>query len=91
MWSFELRIFSGAGFVGATQIPQCAMEVVENDANLVDMHLGFSERDQDHEFFCHVNEATSFQPDALNQSRFFSSVHAFEHEDFPSFHVHQSF
>jgi hypothetical protein len=64
------------------------MKVVEDDANPVDLHLGFDERYHNHEFFCHVNEATSFQLDALDQSRHFSNIHALEHGHFP---IHQKF
>ncbi len=36
-------------------------------------------------FFRHVNEATPFQPNALNESGHFSNIHAHKHGHFPSF------
>jgi hypothetical protein len=64
------------------------MKVVEDDASLVDLHLGFDKRYHDHEFFYHVSEATSLQPNALDQSGHSSNVHAVEHGHFPSFPIH---
>jgi hypothetical protein len=64
------------------------VKVVEHNASSIDLHFGFSEHYQDHELLCHVHEAISFQPNALDQSGHLSSVHAFEHKHFPSFPVH---
>jgi hypothetical protein len=67
------------------------MKVVEHDANLIDLHFGFGEHNQDHEFLHHVHEATPFQPHALDQNGHPNIVHALEHGHSPSFLVHQSF
>jgi hypothetical protein len=52
--------------VAATQIPQLAMKVIEDDTSLVDLHPDFDECYHDHEYFCHLSEVTSFQPNALD-------------------------
>jgi hypothetical protein len=52
--------------VGTAQVFQLAMKVVEHNTNLVDLHPSFGEQYQDHEFFCHINEATPFQSNALD-------------------------
>jgi hypothetical protein len=67
------------------------MKVVQDDANPLDLHPNFDERYQDHEFFCHLNQAIALQPNALDQSEHFSNVHALEHGHFPNFPIHQNF
>ncbi len=64
--SSELPIFGDSKFVGTAQVFQLAMKVVEHNTNLVDLHPSFGEQYQDHEFFCHINEATPFQSNALD-------------------------
>jgi hypothetical protein len=67
--SFELHIFGDVRFVGIAQVAQVAQpigKVVEHNTNPVDLHLGFNECYQDHEFFCHISEATLLQPNALD-------------------------
>jgi hypothetical protein len=42
--SSKLCISSSADFVGAAQVPQLAMKVVENDTGPIDLHPNFGER-----------------------------------------------